>query len=141
MINCCSSWLIYFMEFLPFFLYGHAGSDLYRWYSTTLLKYSLKPVLRIVIDNYETRRITQRTSRSSVCHFRITIGRLRASTTVRWPAIPICIFLGFPKSLRVNSGIVFNLGKDNFFSVPFQNYYLLNFITQRCMIAANDGYI
>jgi len=89
-------------------------------YSTTLLKYSLKPVLRIVIDSYETRWITQRTSRSSVCHFWITVGRLRLSTAVRWPAVPICIFLGFPKNLRLNSGIVFNLGKDHFLQYHFK---------------------
>jgi len=87
---------------------------------TTLLKYSFKPVLRIAIYNYETCWITQRKSWSSVCHFRITVRRLRVRITVRWLIIPIYIFLGFPKDLRVNYGIVFNLSKDHFPQFPFK---------------------
>lgn len=118
-------------SFCRFFHYGHAGSDLYRWYRTTLLKYSLKPVLRIVIDNYETRWITRRTSRPSACHFWITVGRLRVRTTVRWPAIPIYIFLCFfwepPCKFWYSIQLTFKI-----------IIYLL-FIMRSCTIAANNG--
>ena len=92
---------------------------------TTLLKYSLKPVLRIVIYNYETCWISQWTSGSIICHFWITIGGWRAWTPVRWPAIPIDIFLDFPKILH--SGMVFNLGKEHFLQYDSKSlftYYL-----------------
>lgn len=141
-MNCCHDQLL---VFLAYFFHGVFAVS-FRMVmpvvtsidGTTLLKYSFKPVLRIVIYNYETRRITQWTSRSSVCHFWITIGRLQVRTTVRWTAIPIYIFLGFPKKFRVNSGIVFNLGKDHF-QYPFKLIIYLLFIMQRCMIAANKG--
>lgn len=117
-LNCCHDQLLLFLAYFFHGVFAFSFSMVMPVVTsidgTILLNYSLKPVLRIVIYNYENLWITQRTSGSSVSHFWITIGRLRVCTTVRWPEIPVYIFLGFPKNLRVNSGIVFNLGKEHF---------------------------